>query len=104
MDPQTALLAVLLLVQVVMLLSMRNVSRRTDWQIPRLERKVDLLLKHLNVPFEDKAGEMVRPLLLAGQKMDAIKEYRRITGVGLKDAKDAVDAIEWEIRSEETRR
>jgi ribosomal protein L7/L12 len=104
MDPQIVLLATLLLIQVAMLISMRTVSRRTDWQIPRLERKVDLLLKHLNLAFEDKAGEMVRPLLLAGKKLDAIKEYRRITGVGLKDAKDAVEAIEWEIRSEETRR
>ena len=104
MDPQTVLLAILLLLQVALVISLRDVSRRTDWQIPRLERKVDLILKHLGLTFEDKAGEMVRPLLLAGSKKEAIKEYRRITGVGLKDAKEAVEAIAWEIRGEETRR
>lgn len=104
MDAQTALLGLLLVVQVILLFSLRNVTRRTDWQLPRLERKVDLILKNLGIAFEDKAGEMVRPLLLAGKKMDAIKEYRRITGVGLKDAKEAVEGIAWEIQQDETRK
>jgi ribosomal protein L7/L12 len=33
-------------------------------------------------------------LLAAGQKIEAIKLYRERTGVGLKEAKDAVDALE----------
>lgn len=35
----------------------------------------------------------VRSLLIAGNKIAAIKEYRRITGVGLAEAKEAVEAM-----------
>lgn len=33
-------------------------------------------------------------LLRAGKKIEAIKRYRELTGVGLKEAKDAVEALE----------
>jgi ribosomal protein L7/L12 len=36
----------------------------------------------------------VLTLLAAGRKIEAIKVYREATGVGLKDAKDAVEALE----------
>jgi ribosomal protein L7/L12 len=40
--------------------------------------------------FEDE----VATLLERGQKIEAIKRYREATGVGLKEAKDAVEAIQ----------
>ncbi len=39
----------------------------------------------------------VRDLLASGKKIEAIKIYREATGLGLKEAKDAVEAIEREI-------
>lgn len=36
----------------------------------------------------------VRSLLASGDKIGAIKQYRELTGLGLKEAKDAVDALE----------
>jgi ribosomal protein L7/L12 len=36
----------------------------------------------------------VRRLLSAGDKIGAIKVYRELTGLGLKESKDAVDALE----------
>ena len=36
----------------------------------------------------------VHELLRAGRKIEAIKAYRELTGVGLKEAKDAVEALE----------
>jgi ribosomal protein L7/L12 len=36
----------------------------------------------------------VHDLLNAGRKIEAIKRYRELTGVGLKEAKDAVEALE----------
>jgi len=36
----------------------------------------------------------VRQQVLAGKKIEAIKIYRQATGVGLKEAKDAVEAVE----------
>ena len=36
-----------------------------------------------------------------GRKIEAIKLYRAATGVGLKEAKDAVDEIEKDLRQRE---
>jgi ribosomal protein L7/L12 len=43
------------------------------------------------------AAQDVSALLAAGKKIEAIKAYRTATGVGLKEAKDAVDALEGRI-------
>jgi ribosomal protein L7/L12 len=40
----------------------------------------------------------LRRLVNAGQKIQAIKYYREITGVGLKEAKDAVDWLEAQVQ------
>jgi len=39
----------------------------------------------------------VRALLQAGKKIEAVKLYREMAGVGLKEAKDAVDELEREL-------
>ena len=39
-------------------------------------------------------NDEVRAHLAAGRKIQAIKAYREQTGAGLKDAKDAVEALE----------
>lgn len=39
----------------------------------------------------------VKDLLRQGQKIAAVKLYRQATGVGLKEAKDAIDAMEKEL-------
>ncbi len=36
----------------------------------------------------------VRALVRAGQKLNAIKRYRELTGLGLQEAKEAVDAMD----------
>lgn len=38
-------------------------------------------------------------LLRANQKIQAVKEYREVTGLGLKESKDAVDAVERLLRA-----
>jgi ribosomal protein L7/L12 len=45
---------------------------------------------------KDKAKQFkrVKELIEAGNKIEAIKVYRELTGVGLKESKDAVDAME----------
>lgn len=64
----------------------------------RLEKKLDLILKHLGI--EDVGptnvgGLSVEVRTLAddpAKKIQAIKLHREQTGVGLKEAKDAVEA------------
>lgn len=42
----------------------------------------------------------IETLLLSGKKIEAIKSYRASTGLGLKEAKDAVDQIEQQLISQ----
>lgn len=67
-------------------------------RLRRLEDKVNALLRHLNVEYHDPrtvAGlsENVRALADDPQrKIEAIKRHREETGLGLKEAKEAVEA------------
>ena len=45
------------------------------------------------------ADPQIEALLRAGQKIDAIKLYRQNYGVDLKEAKDAVDAVELRLNN-----
>ncbi len=59
----------------------------------RLERKVDLILKHLGIDPNQGVDEKVMELMKAGRKIEAIKLYREQTGAGLKEAKDYVESL-----------
>ena len=77
------------------LTSLKSSSER---RFVRLERKLNLILKHLGI--EDVGPTNVAGLseevrMLAddpSKKIPAIKLHREQTGVGLKEAKDAVEA------------
>lgn len=45
-------------------------------------------------PFDDEAKAKIRHLIASGKKIEAIKELREVTGLGLKEAKNLVDAAE----------
>lgn len=64
-------------------------------KISRLEKKLNKIAEHLGI--EDTApvgleGELLQ-LISEGKKIAAIKKYRNVTGVDLKDAKDYIDAL-----------
>ncbi len=66
-------------------------------RLRRIEQKLDALLNHLQVEFVDLGpgdalSEDVRILADRGDKIAAIKKHRELTGAGLKEAKDAVEA------------
>lgn len=64
--------------------------------LSRLEAKLDALLKHEGVQF-DPYSDVPPPVLDAlrrGKKIEAIKEYRAATGVGLKEAKEYVEELQ----------
>lgn len=67
-------------------------------RLDRLERKVDLILRHLGVeiPSPSRAGVPAGVLeaIAAGNKIGAIKIVRETTGKGLAEAKDYVDEME----------
>jgi ribosomal protein L7/L12 len=70
-------------------------------KVGELERKVDFLMQHLRLQYRDTPlnGAQTDALhwLRQGNKIEAIKVYRQATGLGLKEAKDAIDALEQQL-------
>ena len=66
-------------------------------RLDHIEQQLEALFPGRYVPYERALAAGVPPrvieLVRAGKTIDAIKEYREATGVGLKEAKDAIDAI-----------
>ncbi|XVV10244.1 hypothetical protein ACQP2X_36140 [Actinoplanes sp. CA-131856] len=82
------LLSAALVILAVWLVSSRSRSREAA-----LERKLDLIIQHLDI--KDPAADSPEVLgpLMQGQKIQAIKVYRDQTGASLAEAKAAVDQI-----------
>ena len=76
-----------------LLMVAQYLSPKANGSNRRLERKVDLILKHLGIDPNPGVDEKVLELMRAGQKIEAIKLYREQTGVGLKEAKDYVESL-----------
>ena len=66
--------------------------------LARIERKLDLVMQHLEIRDYAPTGPdplaQVRDLARRGRKIEAIKAYRELTGVGLREAKDAVEGLD----------
>ena len=62
-------------------------------RLRRIERKIDLILKHLGLDPDQGVNQQVMELVKAGQKIQAIKLYREQTGAGLKEAKEYVEGL-----------
>ena len=62
--------------------------------VARVDRKLNLILKQLNITIDEFVGVSDRVKELArdpSRKIEAIKVYREETGVGLREAKAAVE-------------
>lgn len=58
-----------------------------------------LVLFPMNNPNPEDQADRVKSALFAGRKIEAIKLYREQTGVGLAEAKTAVEKLEEELRA-----
>jgi hypothetical protein len=93
--------SILILVLAVLSLSLvaRSIMDRIQGRLAtlsRLEGKIDLLLNQAKLkydPFADVPRE-VADAIQQGRKIAAIKVYREMRGVGLKEAKDFVEALQ----------
>src|SRR5919197_80456 len=84
---------------VIVALSHWLATSRLEPRLKRLETDVRLIMEHLGVPSTTERalgehGRRIDALLRRGRKIEAIKVYRELTGVGLKEAKDAVDQMD----------
>jgi hypothetical protein len=80
-------------VLVVFSLSRSATGGDLDWQIAKLERKVDLILTHLGIGHDEHVPEIVIGLARAGRTLEAIEEYRKITGVNPSVARREIEYL-----------
>jgi ribosomal protein L7/L12 len=92
MDATFWLLAALFLV--VLASSWTDARNNDGVRLARLERKVDLILRHLGLDSNQDVNPQIIELMQSGRKIQAIKLYRQQTGVGLKEAKDYVESLQ----------
>lgn len=76
-------------------LAIWGIVSRTQGRLDRLERRLNLLLRHFNI--DPAAGSPLSDRVRAladdpARKIEAIKAYREETGAGLAEAKAAVEA------------
>ena len=62
-------------------------------ELTRIENKLDLVLRHLDIDPEVAFRDEVTALAQAGERVAAIRAYKRATGVGLREARDYVDRL-----------
>ncbi|MBX7103376.1 MAG: ribosomal protein L7/L12 [Gemmataceae bacterium] len=82
--------------------AIRQFSRADARRLMRIESKVDMLLKHAGLEFTRPAdgtlSDEVKALAMnPAKKIAAIKLYREQTGVGLAEAKEAIERFTGEI-------
>jgi ribosomal protein L7/L12 len=68
-------------------------------RINELEDRLNFLYRRLNIEYADPSSDpvispQIQDALRRGNKIEAIKIYREITGVGLAEAKQAIDRAE----------
>ena len=68
-------------------------GRDNSQRLTHIERKVDLLLARLEINPNQGVNQEILELMRSGQKIEAIKRYRELTEVGLKEAKDYVEGL-----------
>ena len=68
-------------------------------RLSELEEKLQFLYRRLNMDYADPNADpalspQIQDALRRGNKIEAIKIYRELTGVGLAEAKQAVDGMQ----------
>lgn len=74
--------------------SVGSVGKKLEQRILVLEYKVDSVAQHVGVSLMDVMVTQICQLLNTGQRVQAVRLYRRATGVSLRAAARAVEQIE----------
>jgi len=72
-------------------------------RVNELEDRLKSLYRHLNLEYADPGTDpvmspQIQDAIRRGNKIEAIKLYREMTGMGLAEAKDAIENAEKFIR------
>jgi hypothetical protein len=87
-------------VLVIFSLSRSATGGDLEWQIARLERKVDLILTHLGIGHDEHVPELVVNLAREGRTQEAIREYARLTGDSEAVARREVEYVQERLKQQ----
>lgn len=67
-------------------------------RVNELEDRLKILYRHLNLEYSDSAADpllspQIQAAIRSGNKIEAIKIYREMTGLGLAEAKAVIDSV-----------
>jgi hypothetical protein len=65
--------------------------------LSRADARLDLLLKHAGIEQYKNLPREIVDAVQRGDKIQAIKHYRAATGVGLREAKDAIEDFQRHV-------
>jgi ribosomal protein L7/L12 len=70
-------------------------SYLTQSEIKRLNATLDKIAKHIGVSdaVTEDINEELKNLITEGKKIKAIKRYRMVSGLGLKESKEFIDSL-----------
>jgi len=85
-------------VLVLFALSRSAMGGDLDWQLDRLERKVDLILTNMGIGHDDHIPETVIALVRSGRINEAVEEYRRVSGSRLTVARREITFLQERLR------
>ncbi len=68
-----------------------------DARLAQLEKRISGIEAHLGIE-RDAGNDQVAALILEGKKINAIKLYRDQTSIGLREAKEAVEQMERNLK------
>lgn len=86
---------ILIIIGSVLFICMLSIINQLRSEIARVNITLDKIAKQmgvLGIPTEDIDVEL-KDLISEGKKLRAIKRYRMLTGLGLKEAKEYVDLL-----------
>ena len=93
--------AIWLIVAVVVGFVLGRLSKSSpEGSLMRMDRKLTMLTEHFKLKWDPTVGvpEEVLAQVRAGNKVEAIKLYRDLTGSGLRESHELIDEIDKRIR------
>jgi ribosomal protein L7/L12 len=92
---QVAIFLVVLVPFLAYFAALRSAFATLERKVDRLAAKLDLLLKanHIETDPTLSLSAGVRNAIAQGKKIEAIKLYRDESGLGLREAKEAIDRL-----------
>ncbi|MGD8322819.1 MAG: hypothetical protein PVF50_00540 [Gammaproteobacteria bacterium] len=71
-----------------------------DGNLSRIDRKLTMLTEHFKLKWDPTVGvpDEVLARVRAGNKVEAIRLYRELTGKGLKESHELIEEIDKRIR------